>query len=293
MVIKAKFPGKCKKCGGKINVGEEINWAKGEGASHVTCPENPEPVKPQGPKKMKSRFDSKCCECGLEIIAGEEIYYQRGKGAWHVDCTAAIEKKKEEEKNTFWLVGGELTFSSLHKGQTVRTPKNYVKNMSYPEYLTVEETENQYISEDGWSFGCAGESGWICRAKCRKATEEEVQELLEKEQEQEEKRARIKAAQNELEQIKDDIKKKGEKPEGMNDVAGERVCVERESSIIYGGGTWFIISNDYIWYIENNGGDGDDWSYNNVRTSGAGAIGWRVPYNQELTDNLRKLEELI
>ncbi|NCU21821.1 hypothetical protein EOM89_14215 [Candidatus Falkowbacteria bacterium] len=38
---------------------------------------------------------------------------------------------------------------------------------------------------------------------------------------------------------------------------------------------------------ENNGRDGDDWSYNNVRTGGAGAIGWRRPYDPAVAEQLR------
>ena len=44
---------------------------------------------------------------------------------------------------------------------------------------------------------------------------------------------------------------------------------------IYGGGVQYIVTADYIWHIKNNGMDGDDWSRNNIRTGGAGAIGTR------------------
>ena len=40
MTITAKYNGKCSKCGGRINAGETIEWEKGSGASHVTCPEH-------------------------------------------------------------------------------------------------------------------------------------------------------------------------------------------------------------------------------------------------------------
>jgi len=49
----------------------------------------------------------------------------------------------------------------------------------------------------------------------------------------------------------------------------------------------------YIWYIQNNGGDGDDWSVNNVLTGGAGAIGWRVAYEQELAERLARLAGIV
>ena len=42
---------------------------------------------------------------------------------------------------------------------------------------------------------------------------------------------------------------------------------------IYGGGTAMVKRDDVYYYIRNNGGDGDSWANNNVRTGGAGAIG--------------------
>jgi hypothetical protein len=44
-----------------------------------------------------------------------------------------------------------------------------------------------------------------------------------------------------------------------------------------------------IWYVVNNGHDGDDWSANNVRTGGAGAVGWRLPWSAELEASVRAL----
>lgn len=76
------------------------------------------------------------------------------------------------------------------------------------------------------------------------------------------------------------------------DIEGERINDPTSDPHleIYGGGHWFIIEDEkYIWKIKNNGGDGDNWAWNNVNTGGAGAIGHRVPYNQELADLLRSL----
>jgi hypothetical protein len=39
MELNAKFSGLCRKCGGRINAGDRINWVNSTGgASHVTCP---------------------------------------------------------------------------------------------------------------------------------------------------------------------------------------------------------------------------------------------------------------
>lgn len=37
MTITAKFPGRCKSCGGSIAAGERIEWARGRGSRHVSC----------------------------------------------------------------------------------------------------------------------------------------------------------------------------------------------------------------------------------------------------------------
>ena len=50
--------------------------------------------------------------------------------------------------------------------------------------------------------------------------------------------------------------------------------------------SWFVIEKNVIWYIENNG-DGDSWELNNVRTGGAGAIGWKVPFDETLAGRLK------
>ncbi len=50
---------------------------------------------------------------------------------------------------------------------------------------------------------------------------------------------------------------------------------------IYGGGECYILGDSRIWKIRNNGMDGDCWSSNNVRTGGAGAIGYIYPRTED------------
>lgn len=68
---------------------------------------------------------------------------------------------------------------------------------------------------------------------------------------------------------------------------GEVLISESNPPNIYGGGEWYVIQPDHIWYIENNGSDGADWSLNNIRTGGAGAIGYRVPRTPLLEKSIR------
>lgn len=72
-------------------------------------------------------------------------------------------------------------------------------------------------------------------------------------------------------------------------VEGEIIQHPNHPENIYGGGEWWVIQKEWIWHIRNNGADGDNWSANNVNTGGAGAIGHRVPYNEELAELIRNL----
>jgi hypothetical protein len=57
---------------------------------------------------------------------------------------------------------------------------------------------------------------------------------------------------------------------------------------LYGGGILYIIQDDKILKIKNNGHDNDDWSRNNIQTGGAGAIGVEVPYSTELATEIQE-----
>jgi hypothetical protein len=54
----------------------------------------------------------------------------------------------------------------------------------------------------------------------------------------------------------------------------EKATIVWDTFDIYGCGTMLIERNGIEFYFENNGSDGANWSLNNVRTGGAGAIGW-------------------
>ena len=101
----------------------------------------------------------------------------------------------------------------------------------------------------------------------------------------------------ELQEKLDDIKKAFENAEypdpenNMMRVEGEVIQHPTNPENIYGGGEWWVIQENWIWHIRNNGHDGDNWSVNNVRTGGAGAIGHRVPYSEELAAQIRSLKK--
>jgi hypothetical protein len=118
------------------------------------------------------------------------------------------------------------------------------------------------------------------------------------EKEREEYEARVAAAtqraeaKNELEKLAAHVQETGTRPAERQVLGDERII---STANMYGGGDWWVIQEQEgrIWYIRNNGMDGDDWAGNNITTGGAGAIGWYVPYTTELAEKLLDLEQTI
>lgn len=121
----------------------------------------------------------------------------------------------------------------------------------------------------------------------REAAADEVERLEQAEAKTAQSSANQRRIHNAVEAIKARIQKEGERPEGMFTPQGRTVL---DTSTAYGGGDWFVIGDDAIWYVRNNGGDGDNWSENNVRTGGAGAIGWKIPFDAGIAAELDVLD---
>jgi hypothetical protein len=80
-----------------------------------------------------------------------------------------------------------------------------------------------------------------------------------------------------------------EYPEGNFNPEGERIEDPFYPLDIYGGGRFFIVGKEEIWFVKNNGHDGDDWSRNNIQTGGAGGIGTRIEYTADIAEKIRLL----
>lgn len=126
-------------------------------------------------------------------------------------------------------------------------------------------------------LGHEGELG--AYAYYRTATADEIAAL----EAQEAETAAGQARQQELAQLARFIQDTGERPLQATP-AGD---VVHDTFTVHGSGSRFVIGADWIWYIQNHGMDGDDWSGNNVSTGGAGAIGWRVPFTADLAARIR------
>jgi hypothetical protein len=254
MTIRARYPGRCYKCGQPIRPGDTIDWDKDTRQTrHIECP-----AKAEAPKTIQGSDD-----------ATIKLYYV-----------------------SRYRAGGPAV------GTTAKAPNG--------AFVTVVRTTARWVSQDevddNDDFNNGGDPYYRITAYCRPATDEEAAPLKAEAQAAE---AR-KAAQARVREIAAIIEKTGEcpttEPIGPNDrglnenyrpgfvLKGERLI---DSGNIYGGGSWFVIEPDYIWYVRNNGGDGAMWDANNVQTGGAGAIGWRVPANEGLAAELRRLEAVL
>ncbi len=95
-------------------------------------------------------------------------------------------------------------------------------------------------------------------------------------------------AREELKKLFDRIMIEGERPSGMNTPEGETVPIGKGQDAS-GRGRWFVVGPDYVWAVQNNGRQDDDWAFNNVETGGPGAIGACVAADAELADSIKTL----
>jgi hypothetical protein len=60
MTITARYPGRCRNCGGFIAPGTKVICEKGKGVAHVACPAG-RPAQPATRRKPETKV---CWECG-------------------------------------------------------------------------------------------------------------------------------------------------------------------------------------------------------------------------------------
>ena len=187
---------------------------------------------------------------------------------------------------------------------SAEVPRDTWRKISkYFEKFYPDEEDALYGELYGWLTAHPKEVEKILGVK-EELTLEYRRREAEKRREEEEKKA------NELKEKLDDIEKafenaeypdpKKEAPEEAAQfrpgyekmrVEGEVIQHPTRPENIYGGGEWWVIQKEWIWHILNNGHDGDDWGRNNVNTGGAGAIGRRVPYSEELAAKIRSFKK--
>jgi hypothetical protein len=187
---------------------------------------------------------------------------------------------QSRQRRTLFAVGGGPALNCpVRRGATVRVYTSVGK--------TFRIDENAPSVYGSHLLGHEGDLG--CYYYWREATADEVAELERKESAARTALETARARKTEIKALATIIQATGERPSDEHSPVGRRVL---DTQTIYGGGDWFVVGSEWIWYCRNNGADGDDWSANNVRTGGAGAIGWRVPRSEDLVAQLERLERI-
>lgn len=230
-------------------------------------------------KSWGGRFDPDSREWKLPIRAGVDLAASREmlRQLHNAAVTQRQEKSQaraERRANSIMVRASEAPVI----GTTVKFRDGWATVESHGKMFRADED----TASLGGPVGIEGE--WVRYAYLRTATAEEIAVAEASEakrlEESEQKRLRREAVSEAVTVIMET----GERPDGWHEPEGEMIG---RGPTAYGTGDWFVIGVDDIWYVRNNGMDGDDWSRNNVRTGGAGAIGYRVPYDPDLDAAIR------
>lgn len=198
----------------------------------------------------------------------EEI--RQGKLACEKKKREAREKKQEEEREAGIV---SLSIPAYH-GWNGRPQKGDILEHRERYYRVIS---SYYYDSDGWSFGAMNDEWYAVKAQDITETPE-GQERVQAREKTRQKKARIAAAKNAVATLGAAIWKNGhyyEAADGMwtSDIPG---ILLYDDFNIYGGGYQIRQAGETLFYVNNNGADGDDWSVNNIRTGGAGAYAFQT-----------------
>lgn len=202
---------------------------------------------------MTARFDGQCRNCHGKIRAGVHGISRDGSGWSHADpkvCDAFRDRIRWTEERKHFAKSVVFRNSAYH----------YITNVL-----------SKYIREDGLSMGLSCDEGYLYTYWSRPATPDEYAEPLRAECV----RLARKGLIDSLDAVADRIREIGDRPDRQPN--GTRHDHPLHPQDLYGGGCWFVVEEEGCWFVRNNGMDGDNWALNNVRTQGAGAMGWYLP----------------
>lgn len=134
-----------------------------------------------------------------------------------------------------------------------------------------------YHSSDGFSFGVLNEQWYSVKAK--NISDTETGKKMINDENNKKLRADLKHAyEKACQDLEYAVRRNGsiytyEGDKSVDDIPGETIL---DTFNAYGGGIIIRYTEDTVWLIINNGGDGDAWGTNNLRTGGAGAYAFRT-----------------
>lgn len=233
-------------------------------------------------RSFPARYNGFCKQCKNTISVGESITKHATLGYVHVECPDAPATKPQATSQP----------KPQPKPQQKRTNRRPSSCDKCGEFLAAGQ---------GHLWRCMGEA-----SGCMKHYDDDdggwhvtcldTEECNERRTEQVRRRKAHDALSTKFAKSKRDLEDEfignGTYPDpkdGQLQLDGEEIAMDNGRTRLYGGGEWCVIDKDggRIWWVRNNGADGDAWDRSNVRTGGAGAIGRYLPYSDELEARVR------
>jgi hypothetical protein len=177
--------------------------------------------------------------------------------------------------------------SGVELGKPCRLRGNIVVFEKVGQRMTIDDDHPSIYGEH--LLGYEGDEGRVYYF--RAATDKEKEIVRAEEERKAAKNARWKDLNGRVWAAKKKFWDTGERPKNMRVTLEGDILLDTQN--IYGGGDWFVISADRIWYVKNNGADEDNWAENNINTGGAGAIGMFLPREEPLEAEIRRFEEEV
>lgn len=175
-----------------------------------------------------------------------------------------------------------------------------LQNAGHVRYYSAQDREDFDVFDKpaGWEITDSGKEAIVAYAlKVATAEEKAFAEKINREQQERDEQHRLKAERlgqarflaSEIPNGELFTLKQGEQ---RYHPVGEEIMDPRNPRTPYGGGQWWVIEQDRILSIYNNGHDGDDWSANTIATGEAGAYAFILPKTEELVNKLHKIKGL-
>lgn len=250
-----------------------------------------------------------CPECGKEVEILKTVEDLRSEA--DEEEKALIEQERKARENLHMCLENQ-SISSGMRYYSLSTRIEYEDWKKIKHLFRYHDSRRDYDDDEQDTWDGSGLNGWLTTSP------QQVEEILDVKPElrlsfREEKDKIRKEKRGKVIKERDEIKERITKSFEVNEVVqpwgdekgnqgtsminypkGQEIEDPKYPFNIYGGGHSWIIDKEgnKIWFIRNNGSDGDNWGLNNVATGGAGAIGVYVEYTEELETLIKKYVEL-
>lgn len=182
----------------------------------------------------------------------------------------------------------KVTFSGRSRRDTPNLGHVYRRRKDGQTVEIVHVGRPEKITE-GRSFGYNFDEGWLWTAYVVPASQDDQDRLESEDKAKKDLRDAIKDS----DQLAKKIREEGEYPDGPVKLdTMPKLSIRDRDSILYGGGSWFHIEpGAWIWFVQNNGADGDNWSRNNTKSGGE--IAYRLPFDQDIADRIKENHQVL